>query len=358
VQKLHVGLGVKSRAAQAGGQERELAGIELQFGIAVADIQASMQYPHDLQAVARQVKTSMALDLAGVDAEERVVHQHADLERGILRIDAGDLSWLEVVEIDARERFLDVQFARLAVKADAVPVVNAIRGVGILLDLEDHIAAADGMDASAGQEQRGVLFGFDAMKAFRHGAVRDAALEFRAGDAALEAHENFRAGRGLGHIPHLRLGLAAEFRRDVRRRMDLKGKLVLRIDDLHEQRKLFSVRFLRAEQFRRVMFHQPLQVLARERAVGDDADIAGAIGNFPGLADGRVGRQFFLVKAFQIAPAPDALFEDGVKCEWIERCGHILKSSKLQHPSSREIPSTKLQGAQSRDLEFGIRNFP
>ena len=46
------------------------------------------------------------------------------------------------IEINARERLRDVQFARLAIKADAVPVKDAIRRVRVLLDLKNHEAVA------------------------------------------------------------------------------------------------------------------------------------------------------------------------------------------------------------------------
>ena len=60
--------------------------------------------------------------------------------------------------------------------------------------------------------------------------------------------------------------------------MDLERKLVARVEDFAEQRKaVFAGRLGVAEQFVRVLFHEPAQIFSGERAVGDDAGVAGAI---------------------------------------------------------------------------------
>ena len=60
---------------------------------------------------------------------------------------------LDVLEIDAFQRFLHMEIAGLArLGVDAVEVVNPVGGVGVLLDFEDEVARADGVDASGGEE--------------------------------------------------------------------------------------------------------------------------------------------------------------------------------------------------------------
>src|SRR5439155_18340724 len=49
-----------------------------------------------------------------------------DARYGFLRLD--------VLKVDALQRFIDVKLARSAIKADAAPIVDPVRGVGILLD--------------------------------------------------------------------------------------------------------------------------------------------------------------------------------------------------------------------------------
>ena len=100
--------------------------------------------------------------------------------------------------------------------------------------------------------------------------------------------------------------------------MDLERELFPRVEDFHEQREAFGFFCGPAQQFLRVIFHEPAEVFAGERAVGDDAHAFGAVGDFPRLADGDAGREGLAVKLRQLAPTPDALFEDRVKSERVE----------------------------------------
>ena len=71
-----------------------------------------------------------------------------------------------------------------------------------------------------------------------------------------------------------------------------------------------------------------MQIFPRQRAVGDNADVARPVADFPRFADGRARRQIFFVKPFEVAPAPDAFLEDGMKGERIEHCGLRGRSSR------------------------------
>ena len=55
-----------------------------------------------------------------------------------------------------------------------------------------------------------------------------------------------------------------------------------------------------------------MQVPAGERAIGNDAHIAGAIAYFPRFTNGRAGGQRFRIERFQFPAAPDSLsYADG-----------------------------------------------
>ena len=69
--------------------------------------------------------------------------------------------------------------------------------------------------------------------------------------------------------------------------MDLQRQRLLRVEDFDEQREPAVLARGRAEQFRAMVLHEPAQVLARERAVGDDAHVAGAVADLPRFADRR-----------------------------------------------------------------------
>lgn len=51
--------------------------------------------------------------------------------------------WFEIAEVDAGKRLGDMEFARLAVESAAVPIEDAVGGVGVLLDFVNQKSGAD-----------------------------------------------------------------------------------------------------------------------------------------------------------------------------------------------------------------------
>jgi len=184
-----------------------------------------------------------------------------------------------------------------AVEADTVPIEDAIGGVGVLLDFENHVAGTQGMNPAAGEKHDVARLDGEAVEAIGDSAIVDFGFEFFWSDAAFKADEQIRVGRCLGDIPHFGLGLAAHFRGFAGGRMDLQGELFLGVEDFYQERESFFVTVSWAEQFFGMIFHEPAEVLVRQGAVGNHAGIARAIGNLPGFADGHAGREGFLVKA-------------------------------------------------------------
>ena len=236
----------------------------------------------DLQCFRFQQITSTGGHFPGFHFEERILDEQTFSDGAFVCGFALDGRRLEIVEINARKRLRDVQFARLAIQPDAVPIEYPVSGVRVLLDFKNHQAGADGVDAAAGQEHRVARAHGNAMETFRHFAGPDFFLKFRARDTAFESDEQFRVRRGGGDEPHFGLRFAAEFGGFVRRRMDLERKLFARIENLAEQRKTILIcRFCVAEQFGTLIFHQPAQIFPGQRAVGDDADVTRPVADFP-----------------------------------------------------------------------------
>src|SRR5262245_58375098 len=156
------------------------------------------------------------------------------------------------------------------------------------------------------------------MKTIHHGAIANLALEFVPRHAAVETYEKFSAGRGVGDVPHFSFWLATRFDRFVGRGMDLKGKVFLSVEQFDEQRETTALKIRRTEHFRRLMFHEPAQVFAGERAVGDDVYVAGPVADFPRFADGHVRRQRLAKQPFEVAPTPDTLFKDRMEYQAVE----------------------------------------
>ena len=135
-------------------------------------------------------------------------------------------------------RLLRVQLARLAVQSGTVVIVDAVGDVGGLLDLRQEAAAADGMDAAGGQEED--VAGSDGMlrqhlgdAVFRHQA--DVVV---GGDPLLQTGNQFCAGFGADHVPHLRLAAAAvALCGQLVVRMDLDAEVALRVDEFDQQRE-------------------------------------------------------------------------------------------------------------------------
>jgi len=58
-----------------------------------------------------------------------------------------------VLKVDAHERFAGVQLARFAVESDTAPIINAVGGVGTLLDLDQHDTRVDCMYTPEGTKK-------------------------------------------------------------------------------------------------------------------------------------------------------------------------------------------------------------
>src|SRR5258708_7613971 len=75
------------------------------------------------------------------------------------------------------------------------------------------------------------------------------------------------------------------------------------------------------------MLRKPMQVFARQRPIGNDAQVAGTVADFPGFSDWHAGRQRFAVKLGQPPPAPDPLLENRMKGHRVKHGSAILRGS-------------------------------
>ena len=222
---------------------------------------------------------------------------------------------LEIGKVGGDKRFLDVEFARLAVEAGAVPVEDAIGGVAVLLDFDNDIARADGMEASAGDEDAVAGFHRDSVERFLDAAGPQEVFEFFPGHAFFESGVDGGTGLGIGEIPHLRLGFPAQGGSDTRRRMDLDGEPLAGVEDLDQDGKMRRrmVGVGRAEDVLAVRGPEFVQGQSPQQAVVHDALGVLPIHNLPGFPDGGTLRQGFAIEGLEAAAAPDALHGEGFK---------------------------------------------
>lgn len=221
--------------------------------------------------------------------------------------------WFDVVEIDGGEGLGDVEFAGLAGGGVfAVPVEDAVGGVGVLLDFVDQESAADGVEAS-GRDEDGLSFvRGDAVDVFGDGAVFDGALELRFGGVFFEADVEFGAGQAVGDEPHFGFRLAAEGGGEFGWRVNLNGKVVGAVEDFDEDGEACGVGEVFAEDFFATVVPEVVEVGAAERAVVDDGLRLGSIDDFPCLAVGGGGiGEGATVVGFERAPAPNPGHVDG-----------------------------------------------
>ena len=177
-----------------------------------------------------------------------------------------------------------MEFAALARGVEAVPIKDAVGGVGVLLDFKQDNAGAQGVDAAAGKEHGVAGFDRDAMETVGDGLVGEVFEEFVACDTVFEADKEFGAGIGVGDVPHFSFWFTTEFGGAMSGRMDLKGEFFPGIEDFNEEREAGLSGMGVAEEIAGVMFHEPAEAAAGQVAVGNDAFVAGTVADFPGFA--------------------------------------------------------------------------
>src|SRR5687767_3782839 len=213
-------------------------------------------------------------------AEQRVVYKPAHGKPFLPRHRRMNELRFEIAEIDARERLLDVQLTRLTVESDAIPIVDAERRVRILLNLEDHQAGTNGVDAAARQEHRISRLHRDSMKTVRNGPARDGTFEGISRHARSQADKQLRAGIGGRDVPHLRLGIAEML--EICWRVHLQRQLVAGVEDLAQQREPPTDSRRRvSEHLAPVLLHEPAQGGAGKRTVDDNALVAWPVSDLP-----------------------------------------------------------------------------
>jgi hypothetical protein len=131
-------------------------------------------------------------------------------------------------------------------------------------------------------------------------------FEGLARDAGAQPDEQMRPGVGVGDVPELALGLAAEPRGDRRRRVDLHAQRLARVEQLDQQREaLAGGRRACAEELHAAVGPQLVQRRPGER----ERLRLGAVDELPRLADRHVWRQRLAIELLQAPASPDAVHE-------------------------------------------------
>lgn len=249
-----------------------------------------------------------------------------------------------VVEVDALERFADVKLARFSVEAEAVPIEDAVGGVGVLLDFVDEESGADGVESAGGDEDGVAVVRSDGVDVIGDGAVGDGGFELVAGGAVFEADVELGAGSGIGDEPHFCFWFATELWCDGDGWVDLDGEVVPGVEDFDEEREALAFEVF-AEEFLAVVGPEFVEGLTGKGAAVDDGLFVGAVGEFPGFAVGLVVGEGAVVDRRQGASAPDA--------------GHVerLEGEGL-HGLRMESGKTKVKGQRSTWMVAWVMGSP
>ena len=178
------------------------------------------------------------------------------------------------------------------------------------------------------------------MKAFGHRPTLNPFRKRLARDPVFQPDIQLRSRRGARDIPQLRFRLSTQFGGFGRRRMHLQRKPFLGIKDFDQQRKTSTFKPRRAQQFSGVMFHQPVQVPARQRPVGDNAHVARPVADLPRFTNGHAWRQRLAVKLRQLAPAPDSFLKNGIERQGVKHGSESKVTGRKRQVGCKLQPST------------------
>ena len=183
----------------------------------------------------------------------------------------------KVGEVNGCQRLRDVQFPT------AIPIIDPVRRVRVLLDFDDNQAGVYRMESSRRNKETFAGMNREAVKTFlkRCAALRDRLFKLLARHAAPQAGNKMGIGRGIEDVPHFGFRFAAELRGDGGRWMNLQGESFPGVKQFDEERETFRAPAICAEQFVAVVGDELAEGMAGQWAVGDDALFLVAVTDFP-----------------------------------------------------------------------------
>ena len=215
--------------------------------------------------------------------------------------------WHDASALGHRQRLGYVQSTGLAVRAHAAVVVDPVGHVGILLDLGDHDALADGMQGAGGDEEHIALVHRGRVQHLGEGVVLDAALELLFADLMVKPIVQEGAGLAVQHVPHLGLAVLALVLQGILvAGMHLDGQVVLRVDELGQDGEILEPLAVGAQHALAVLLHVLGQGETCVRPVHDGGGAVLVAGEHPGLGQG-VQLALDAKVGAQLLAAPDVI---------------------------------------------------
>jgi hypothetical protein len=207
-----------------------------------------------------------------------------------------------------------MQWPGLTVGADSIPVIQSKRGVTRLLNLRDHQARSERVNGSGGDKQAVAECRLEAVQAILGLSLDDAALQRRSIDTASQPGINAAARLRMQDDPSLCLAVIgrAEAGRLGIIRMDLDREILLRIEELKQQREL-GQRMVAAQQVRTELSNERTEREATQGAGSHATLVVPVVHDFPTFGEVFADRQRFAKDSLEASSAPQVLAIQGLK---------------------------------------------
>ena len=233
-----------------------------------------------------------------------------------------------ILEIDTDERFAGVELARFAVETDPAPIIDAVGGIGVLLDFDQHDAGIDGVNPTRRNKERISRQHLESVDVVDDGLrILDAferAHEIGAAGAPAEPGDEMRVLIGFEHVPHFGFRFAFEFGGERGGRMNLQREPFAGVEEFDEKGKARGLRAGRrfalaawghaayngrTQELCAMGFDLLAEGFAFVGSVGNNGLHLVTVADFPGFADAFARRHGFAVM-FQRISAPDAFLQN------------------------------------------------
>src|SRR5258707_1902258 len=194
-------------------------------------------------------------------------------------------------------------------------IVQPIRGIRLLLSLDDHRARTQSVYGSTRNVDHVAGVDVDPIQQLFCGPCVNRLFQLSHGDARLQSQGDLRSGPGMGNVPAFRLApWLAHAERLLVIGMNLNRKLLVREKKLEQQRKPLGIARCLTNHVTLVFVAQLRKSPSLKPSVGYLAVIASQ----PGLADLLV-ELVIRINRRQIVRAPRARIKPGERQQWIER---------------------------------------
>ena len=223
------------------------------------------------------------------------------------------------------QSFFNVQRTQLAVCSPSAVVVDAVSGVGVLLDLCQQDPRTNGVQRTGRDKVQFSRLDLHPIENFCQGLVVDPLFEFRLGHFLFQSVVQGSVGCRIYDVPHFRLaGFSLHPHGVVVIGVHLNRQVLFGIDQLDQHRHSGTVRTVGAEECGAVLVQIFPQVQPCVTAGSEHAAAVLVAGEFPAFSD-LVSIAFLAEFLPQAIAAPEVVLTDSLQKNWFCHNSSFLK---------------------------------